>query len=358
MMDRIYYTTKTTEHARSKHLKFEDRCSIRIYNKLGYSNRYIAKELNCSPSTIGYELKRGTGERHGSRGRKPEYSAKRGQSVYNENRSNCHRKSEISAENPFVVWLISKVKNEKWSIDACVGYARMHNLYPNETLCTKTVYNAVWNGTISLKPHDLPEALSRKTKKRKTAKNKRIFGTSIDERPESVSLREEYGHWEIDTIVGHKSGKESVVLTLVEKKSEYYIAIKIPGKNSESIMAAMNEIREYFGQMFNSIFKTITSDNGSEFENLSALEQYGTKIYFAHPYSSWERPQNERHNRIFRKYIPKHNSIDKYSAEQILGFADSMNELPRKQLDYHSPEELFESFLDSLYSINELYSSA
>ena len=68
--------------------------------------------------------------------------------------------------------------------------------------------------------------------------------------------------------------------------------------------------------------------------------------------STWERAQNERHNRIFRRYIPKGVSIDLYSAEQILHFADEMNALPRKQLGYRTPDELFEEFLDKVYSLD------
>lgn len=351
-MDHNYSTTKDTQHGRGKHLKFEERCSIKIYHKLGYSNRYIAKELNCSPSTIGYELKRGTGERNGTRGRQPEYSAKRGQTAYEKNRSVCHRKTSVTADNPFVVWLIDKVRNHKWSIDSCVGYAKKQGLFTDCILSTKTIYNAVWAGTVELSIFELPEALSRKHKKKRNRRNKHQFGTSIDERPESISERKEYGHWEIDTVVGHKSGKESVVLTLVEKKSDYYIAIKIPGKDSVSVNTAMLVLREEYGDKFSTVFKTITADNGTEFEVLSALEVYGVKVYFAHPYSSWERPQNERHNRIFRRYIPKGVSVDKYSAEQILHFSDSMNALPRKTLNYRTPEDLFENFLDSVYSVS------
>ena len=350
-MDHKYSTTKDTQHERGKHLKFEERCSIKVYRKLGYSQRYIARELNCSPATISYELRRGTGERNGKRGRKPEYSAKRGQAVYEANRSVCHRRSSVTTENPFVLWLIGQVRNHKWSIDACVGYAKKNCLFTDCVLSTKTIYNAVWNGTINLSVFDLPEALSRKTKKHAIHRNKRCFGTGIDERPTEAASREEYGHWEIDTVVGHKSGRESVVLTLVEKKCDYYIAIKIPGKDSVSVMTAMDVLREEYGEKFSAVFKTITADNGTEFEGLAALEKYGTKVYFAHPYSSWERPQNERHNRIFRRFVPKGVSIDKYSAEQILQFADSMNALPRRLLNYCTPEELFDAFLDSVFTV-------
>ena len=107
----------------------------------------------------------------------------------------------------------------------------------------------------------------------------------------------------------------------------------------------MEVLREEYGaEFFGIVFKTITADNGSKFNELSSFEEHGPKVYFAHPYSSLERPQNERHNRIFRRYAPKGVSIAKYSAEQILRYADDMNALPRKALGYLILEELFDCF--------------
>lgn len=351
-MDQLHSITFTSNRERGQHLKFEERCTIKILRKLGYSLRAIAKEVNCSPSTVLYELKRGTGQRAGSRGRFPEYSAKRGQCSYQINRSRCHRKAIALNGNPFIDWLIQKVLTERWSIDACVGYARKNKLFPTELIvCTKTVYRAVWSGQIRLSPMDLPEALKRSSKHNRIRSNKKVLGRSIEERPADVSKRITEGHWEIDTVVGHRAGKESVVLTLVEKKTDFYIAMKIPGKDPVSVMDAMDALRKEYGvNHFSSVFKTITADNGSEFSTLSGLETYGVSIYYAHPYSSWERPQNERHNRIFRRYLPKHMSVERYSTEQILFFADEINALPRKCLDYQTPETLFETFLDRVYA--------
>ena len=353
-MSHNYSTTITPDRERGQHLKFEDRVTIKIYKKQGHTLRSIAEVIDCSPSTIMYELRRGTGQRSGSRGRFPEYSAKRGQAHYEMNRSRCHRKAKALNGIPFVDWIADMIKEKKWSIDACVGYARAKELFPADSMvCTKTIYNAVWKGHIRLKPLDLPEALQRKQRKNRPRENKRNYGRSIGERPLEITERKEAGHWEIDTIVGKKQGKESVVLTLVEKKTEYYMAIKIPGKNADSVMAAMEALREEYGdEYFQRVFKSITADNGSEFSRLSELEANGVSVYFAHPYSSWERPQNERHNRMFRRFIPKGVSIERYSAEQILCFADEMNDLPRKQLGYRTPDELFNEFLDKVYSLN------
>ena len=87
IMDQLNSTTFTPDRQRNQHLKFEDRCSIRIFNKLGYSLRKAAEAIGCSASTVLNVLRMGVGKRNGTRGRNPEYSAKRGQQNYEINRS-------------------------------------------------------------------------------------------------------------------------------------------------------------------------------------------------------------------------------------------------------------------------------
>ena len=100
------------------------------------------------------------------------------------------------------------------------------------------------------------------------------------------------------------------------------------------------------------MFKTITSDNGSEFSNLSNIEkECSTKVYFTHPYSSFEKGCNERHNGLIRRFIPKGKAIFQYTIDEISRIEDWINTLPRKKLNYKTPEALFEQYLDSIYSI-------
>ena len=87
-------------------------------------------------------------------------------------------------------------------------------------VCSRTLYNMVWRGCLPIHPTELPEALKRKTKKHRVRENKKRYGASISDRPEIASLRLEEGHWEGDTVVGRRSGKESVVFSLLEKKTE------------------------------------------------------------------------------------------------------------------------------------------
>ena len=353
-MDQFDNTTNKATRGRGQHLTFEDRCKIEVLRKLSWSLRAIAEEVGCSPSTVLYELRRGTPKKNGVKGRPPIYKPARGQAVYEEHRKSCRKKSVCLPTSPFIRWTTDKVRNQKWSFDACVGYARLHNLFPNEKIpCTKTLYYALWKGRLSLTGFDLPEALSRNTSRHiRCRQHKRLMGTSIEKRPEYIAKREEFGHWEIDTVVGKRNGKESVVLTLVEKKTTNFVALKIRGKNSDSVMDGMKQLQMEYGSHFHDVFKSITADNGREFERLSELESGNTKVYFAHPYSSWERPQNERHNRILRRYIPKGVSIRNYTSDQVLTFADEMNSLPRKALNYLTPEELYERSLDEIYRLS------
>ena len=90
-------------------------------------------------------------------------------------------------------------------------------------------------------------------------------------------------------------------------------------------MNLMNALHDEYGEHFSQVFKTITVDNGSEFADFAQVENWGSKVFFAHPYTSWERPQNERHNGLFRAFVPKGASIEGFTDEDILTVADELN---------------------------------
>ena len=343
-------STVCAERKKGQHLGMAERGAIKALKQHGLGTRAIAREIGCVPSTITNELRRGTPARKSSKGKAPGYTPKLGQAVYEANRAACHRKPKADSCRDFSEWVIRQVREHKWSLDACCGYAKLHHLFePSQMVCSRTLYNMVWNGHLSIHPTELPEALKRKTKKRRVRENKKRYGTSISERPEIASLRLEEGHWEGDTVVGKRAGKESVVFSLLEKKTETYLAFRISGKTSEAVMNLMNELHDEYGEHFSQIFKTITVDNGSEFADFAKVEKWGTKAFFAHPYTAWERPQNERHNGLFRAFVPKGASLEQYTDEDILAAADELNGRPRRKLGYRTPEELFEAFLDAVY---------
>ena len=350
-MDCQDYITVKSERKKGEHLGPEERGAIKVLRKQGLGIRAIAREVGCAPSTVTNELERGTPPRKSARGKAPGYSPKLGGAVYRANRAVCRKSLKAKSCKAFIAWVVKQVIEHKWSLDACCGYASLHRLFTaSEMVCTRTLYNMVWAGMLPITPTELPEALKRNTKKHKFRENKKHYGESISNRPEIAGLRVEEGHWEGDTVIGKRAGKEAVVLSLLEKKTETYLAFRIPGKTSEAVMEAMRTLRSEYGDRFAEVFKTITVDNGSEFADFAQVAAWGSKVYFAHPYTSWERPQNERHNGLFRAFVPKGASIEQYTDEDILAAADELNGRPRRKLGYHAPEELFEAFLDAIFA--------
>ncbi len=173
---------------------------------------------------------------------------------------------------------------------------------------------------------------------------------SIDNWPEAANNRSEFGHWEIDTVIG-KRDKAPVLLTLVERTSRQEIIMKIKEKTAECVVDALNLLEEKHGVQFPNIFKSITADNGKEFAFTTKVERScltdtnRTKIYYAHPYRSGERGSNENGNALIRRFIPKGRPMDDISEETLQRIQDWINSLPRRILGYQSSNEVYELYL-------------
>ena len=343
-------TNYTTEHKKGQHLLSEERHEIEVRLKDGWSIYRIAKHLERPYNTIKNEIKRGTVSLYN--GKVQRYKADEGKKVYLEHRQNCRKQYRCLASVRFLQYVVDHFKSDdKWSLDASYGKALESGTFPrSEMVCTKTLYNYVDLGLLPIKNIDLPEKLRRSTKAKRVRENRKVLGRSIEDRPEIVELRTEFGHWEIDTVIGKKDENEPCVLTLVERMTRMCIWVKAQNHTSEAINDAMQQIMSSFGEKRDQVFKTITGDNGSEFAGLSLLENGTLKVYFTHPYSSCEKGTNECHNRMLRRFIPKGKSISDYTADDICFFADCINSLPRKILGYATPEELFERHLDRIYA--------
>jgi IS30 family transposase len=295
-------------------------------------------------STISRERKRGSVQQIDTF-RKPftKYFPDVGSRVYEENRRNCGSHSTILEAWSFIEYAEDKILNGKWSPDAVVGSAKRNGKF-DYIPSTKTLYNWIDDGKLKVLNIDLEMKLRRSTKGKKSSKNKKVLGTSIEERPESIETREEFGHWEIDTVLGHKSHDEAL-LTLVERKTRHEIIRRIHSKSSEAVSEVMQDIFAAY-QEAPHVFKSITADNGSEFSELPDQgDEFQVSVYFAHPYASWERGSNERHNGLIRRFIKKGQPIHTYTDEQIAGVENWMNTLPRKILDYQTPAETFAEFV-------------
>lgn len=347
------YPNNSTESRKNKHLNFEERMLIQLRLKNGFSPYKIAKELKRPINTILNEIRRGTTTQIIQRKYVEVYLADTGEAVYKKHRINCCRTFKRLECSGFINYAVDKIKNHSWSPDACVGEAIANGRFKHsQMVCTKTLYNHVDLGLLDVKNTDLPMKLRRNTKATRIKNHKKKLGSSISDRPLEINTRNEFGHWEIDTVIGQKSNNDNVLLTIVERKTRYAMVIDIVSKTAESVTDALNKVRSLFGNQFSQVFKTITGDNGSEFAELSTLEnEADTKVYFTHPYSSFEKGTNERHNGLIRRFIPKGKRISDYTSDDIAFIEEWMNTLPRRILKYKTPEELFEAHLDKIYTI-------
>lgn len=354
-MDCLYSTTKELkcEHQKGKHLTYDERMLIQIRHKDGnHSIREIAREIGCATSTVSNELHRGTVSMY--HGEVKRYKASEGQKAYEENRLASCRHYEYLQKSDFIAYVTKHFFEDHWSLDACVGNALTKGGFDRSQIVnTKTLYNYVDLGLLSIKNIDLPEKLARNAKKERNHVNKKNLGRSIEERPKEINTRQEFGHWECDLVLGAKSNNDQALLTLLERRSREYLIIPLRDKSSASVMDAFEKLKADYSEHFSEVFKTITTDNGSEFSDLSKIEvTTSTLVYYAHPYSSCEKGSVERHNGLIRRFIPKGKRIDSLTSDQISDVETWCNNLPRKILGYRTPDELFEAELDKIYQIN------
>ena len=159
---------------------------------------------------------------------------------------------------------------------------------------------------------------------------------SIEERPEIVGERGRVGDWEGDTVIG-KNHKGALV-TLVERKSLYTIIDAVARRTAAAVhRAIVSGLASHKGKLH-----TLTYDNGKEMtEHEQITEELGIKVYFAHPYSSWERGLNENTNGFIRQYFPKDRELIGVTREEVEKAMERLNHRPRKTLGFRTPYEVF-----------------
>jgi len=344
-MERINYTAKSTKY---KHLTERDRYRLEGYLETGLPVKKIAQKLNSHLSTVYREINRGQVKRIHSD--LTEYWAYRANSAHNDyERKVTHRAHSLKIEKykDLADHIRDKILKDKYSPDAVIGELKRDGQI---FICTKTLYNYIDRGALEgVTNYSLWE--KRKRHKHKYKQISRISlknkgSRSIEERPEKVNNRLEYGHWEGDSVIGKRLGRKDALFTLSERMTREQIVLKISSATQEAILKALNNLETNYGSCFREKFKSITLDNGREFLDWESIERSGlnsekrTLVYFAHPYSSWERGTNENQNRMIRRFIPKGTDISKLSGKDIKRIEEWMNNYPRKILGYKTPNEL------------------
>lgn len=342
----------TIESRKYKHLTARERYKIEIFLKEGLKPFEIANRIGKGIRTIEREIAKGTVMllNHDLTYKK-EYCADTGQRIYQENSKNKGPGLKIGKDHKLVKHIENKIVKEKYSPDAVIGEIKEKRLKFETEICTKTLYNYIDRGDVflNLTNKDLP--VKREGKKRNYKKvkipHKNLKGTSIEERPAEIDNREEYGHWEMDCVVGKREGGGAVLLVLSERSIREEIIIKMSSKTQESVVSSLDSLERKYGKKFKEKFKTITVDNGCEFldnegieRSIKGKDKKRVKLYYAHPYSSWERGTNENINKLIRRFIPKGTDISKISNARIKYIEDWINSYPRRIFGYKSSNDM------------------
>lgn len=323
-----------------KHLTIEERESLYLRKNQGKSIRAIARELGRSPSTISRELRRN------KTSHRP-YSPSAAQRRYEKSKKCCGRKAILSneAKRDLIRELIGQ---REWSPEQIENRLALEGNALQ--LSYATIYRALHNGLLDgkklryLRKCDRYSFhLRRKGTPRKKNGTKNQQGSihivyTIAQRPASANERTELGHWESDTVAGKRGGAH--LLTQVDRKSRYLLAVKVPDNTSETVSRAMIEM---FRPLPEEKVLSITPDRGREFSGhaqvTSAIHQ--VPFYFADPYSPWQRGTNENTNGLLRQYFPKYTSLDSVTQDELSAVVNKLNRRPRKCLGWLSPYEVF-----------------
>ena len=160
----------------------------------------------------------------------------------------------------------------------------------------------------------------------------------IEERPSIVDEKTRVGDWEIDLIVG--KDHKGYLLTVVERVTKQLFLCQLAEKRADTVKRALVRLL----RPCKALVHTITADNGTEFAQHAWFgKRLGAAVYFADPYSSWQRDLSEHTNGLVREYFPKSTCLADLQASEIRAVQDRINARPRKVLAYHMPVEVFDA---------------
>ncbi len=310
-----------------KHLSLEERHYIELSMKNEKTLTEIAADLNRSQSTISREVSRNSGQRG--------YRHQQANLFAQERHAEKAKAFKMSGE---ITKIIDDYIRQDWSPEQIAGRLKIDGIID---LHHETIYQYVLADKQA--DGDLYTHLrhQNKTYRKRYGSTHNRSGipnrTDIDERPEAANNRERVGDWEADTMIG-KSHKGAFV-TLDERKSKLRLAMPVASKKALEVTEAIDFLLNPVKRFVN----TITFDNGKEFALHEQLaKSINCETYFAKPYHSWERGQNENANGLLRQYFPKSMELINVTSQQVFAAVHKLNSRPRKCLGFKTPYEVFE----------------
>ncbi len=338
---------------RFKHITRSDRLKIEALTKAKpkQTPEQIADQIGVHISTIYRELKRGRYIHTNSDLTEEErYSPDIAEQKYQENLRSKGPALKIGSDHELAEYLEKRIADDGLSPGAALGEIKAKGMEFKTTISKPTLYSYIDKGLfLSLTNKDLPVKGRRKKKNKKVRKQARAnAGDSIEKRPEEIETREEFGHWEMDTVMGKKGESKHSLLVLTERKTRDEIMMLLLEHTTEQVVGCLDRLEKKWGEMFSRVFKTITVDNGTEFADNDGMQKSATgegnrtKIYYCHPYCSCERGSNENQNRLVRRRIPKGENFDDRTEDDIQMVEDWINDYPREMFGWRTSREMFD----------------
>ncbi len=336
---------------------YNDRLKLEaLYNSHSFTLRQIASELGFANSSICTELQHGYFQKLNS-----DYTTTKN---YSADIAQRHADFSITTKRPdlkvgndhtFIRLVEDLILNHKKSPDEAIHIIHEEHPYIKTMVCLRTLYNYINNGLFpNLTNKDLFFKGKRYHKKPKKKRVKGLpHGLSIEKRPQTVNDRAEFGHWEMDSVIGKKTRSKTFIV-LTERKTRFELVMRSDDKTSVSTVKVINRLERIYRKNFRKVFKSITVDNGTEFSNVPQMEAsclgdyQRTTVYHCHPYSSCERGSNENQNRYIRLFVPKGTDIGKLSNDYIQSIQKYINTKRRKIFNYRTSEELFNEEMSKL----------
>ena len=333
-----------------KHLTKTDRLKLELMYEKKISVAEIAKTLKVNETTIYREIKRGRFYKKVGNSHKKTYSSDLAQKRYELKMQSKGVVKKISHDIRLARYIETMIADYGYSPAATLALIKKEHIPFKERICVQTLYNYIDSNVFTrITNQSLPIKGNRKRKHKKVVVrvNKRLAGTSIEKRPEYILSRDEFGHWEMDTVKGKRTSHSSM-LVLTERKTRKEIIIKLEHHCAEAVVEALNELEKKLQNNFSQLFKTITCDNGTEFSYSNLIEnscinegKKRTTLYYCHPYTSCERGSNENNNKLIRRFIAKGVEFDTYSKSKFRKIEEWINNYPRKIFDFQTAEEMF-----------------
>lgn len=326
----------------------DERIQLDALRRAGVSVAECARQLGFCRQTIYNELGRGecnvVRERHGYYYDEKEYSADKGQQIHERNQTAKGRPLKIGNDRAYADYLEWKIIKDRFSPAAALAAARAEGF--DTSVSVNTLYSYIDKGVFLrlTNKHLWIKGHRKKQAEQPERRNVHPKLPNIENRPEAVNQRKEFGHWEMDLVVGC-SGSKAALLTLTERQTRQELIFKLPDKRAASVRAVFDRLERDMGRKrFREQFKSITTDNGPEFLEYDKLRQSirdGPRfdIYYCHSYSAWEKGTNENHNRMIRRWFPKGTDFDKVNKREIAAIQAWMNGYPRRILGWKTPIE-------------------